>query len=388
MLRTRGESTRSAMGQALGTADCPATITGPGPSCLREDVRPAQFRGTGKRDRRSPPSADQSTAHAVPSSASIQSAVTRSVDRTCRRRPLSRRASAMGEQEADDVRLFFTGRRGAGAAASGILNCEVQRRRAALVLAQRVSPVGEQRPHGAGGTSPHGAVQRRHAALVLRIWIGASSRSRTRRSPPARPGSRPPTLEPHRTRSGAARRHAGFARERLPSRHEILGDVSLTGRRREVQRRIAGVGVVSNRREEEVPAAGATRARRHCRSSEQGRVRQHPRRRRRVTRNDGAEQRLERSLLVGSPPAKCCCSSGLALRAGSSSPPFPCRAGSDENYATSTPVGKASDLDDARMQLLSFTRRTVLGLFAGGILCRLRRVAACGAVHVGASRSP
>ena len=46
--------------------------------------------------------------------------------------------------------------------------------------------------------------------------------------------------------------------------------------------------------------------------------------------------------------------------------PWPCR--SDENYATTTPVGKVSDLYNVRMQLLFFTRRTVLGLFAGGIL--------------------
>ena len=152
----------------------------------------------------------------------------------------------MGEQQVDDVRLFLTGRLGAASAAAGILHREVQRRRAALVSAAAVSPVGEERPHCAGGTSPHGAVQWRHAALVLRIRIGAGPDQELHDRMPARRGPRQPTLELHRTRSGAARRRAGCARARLPLSPEILSDVSLVSRRREVQRSIAGVGVVGD----------------------------------------------------------------------------------------------------------------------------------------------
>lgn len=78
-----------------------------------------------------------------------------------------RGASAVAQKESYDFRLFFLRSRGAAAAAAGILNCQMQWRRTALVPPDGVSPVCEERPNSGGATCSHGAMQGRHATLAL-----------------------------------------------------------------------------------------------------------------------------------------------------------------------------------------------------------------------------
>ena len=75
------------------------------------------------------------------------------------------------EKQSYDFLLFFTRRRGAGAAAAGVLDGEMQRCRATLVPSEGISPVHEEGPNSGSATRPHCPVQGGDTAFVLRVRV-------------------------------------------------------------------------------------------------------------------------------------------------------------------------------------------------------------------------
>ena len=69
--------------------------------------------------------------------------------------------------------LLLSPVRCAAVAAASILNREMKRRGAVLVPAARLGTPGDQRFHRCRASGADGAVQRRYAAFVCHIWIGA-----------------------------------------------------------------------------------------------------------------------------------------------------------------------------------------------------------------------
>ena len=141
----------------------------------------------------------------------------------------------MADEESYDFRLFFARIPRAGAAASGILNRQMQGCRAALVSHAAISLLDEERPNGGGATGSHGAVEGRYTIFIFRTRIGAS-----------------PNQELHdgilclgvpsvRPRNPIGRVVEGFAATSVSDadactfRYQLLGDISLIARGCDVQ---------------------------------------------------------------------------------------------------------------------------------------------------------
>lgn len=126
----------------------------------------------------------------------------------------------------------------------------MQGRRPALVPPEGISPVQKEGSHGGGTSRPHCAVQGRHATFVFRIRIRASPNQELDDDilrigvPGIRPGN--PICRVVQ-RLGAT---SVSGPDVCPPRNELLGDVSLVGGGRDVQRGIASVGVVGDLLEE------------------------------------------------------------------------------------------------------------------------------------------
>src|SRR5579871_3130393 len=92
------------------------------------------------------------------------------------RASLSESCSSLGAvllEQADDLLLLRLRVGRAAAAATGGQAGEPQRRRAAIVPALGIGAAGEQRRDRGGAARAYGAMQRRHAIHVDRVRIGA-----------------------------------------------------------------------------------------------------------------------------------------------------------------------------------------------------------------------
>src|SRR5215831_3159875 len=147
-------------------------------------------------------------------------------------------------EEAHDLFLLRLCLWRASAAAAGILNCELHRRRSMLVLASRIGATVEERADCGSATVAHGAMQRRYSALVDGVWVGArfnetrDGRRLRRRIPPARAGR---ALDSVMKRFGAA----AIPRADVGARgNQSARDCFSVGRGSHMKCRVARIGVV------------------------------------------------------------------------------------------------------------------------------------------------
>src|SRR5882672_6415881 len=89
---------------------------------------------------------------------------------TVENRPSTR---AIVLEEADDLLLLRFRLCRSAASAARVVRCEQHRCRSTVVLAPTIGSVFEERLYGCRTARAHRAVQRRHPALIHRVWIGA-----------------------------------------------------------------------------------------------------------------------------------------------------------------------------------------------------------------------
>ena len=78
-------------------------------------------------------------------------------------------------EQLHDEPLLLSGGNAATPTAAGGPNGEIERRRAVSILPQRIGAVREKDPHCRRAAGAHRTMQRRHAALVGRVRIGAGA---------------------------------------------------------------------------------------------------------------------------------------------------------------------------------------------------------------------